>query len=369
MSNKPERLLSIDFLRGITVAGMILVNNPGSWEFIYSPLKHASWNGCTPTDLVFPFFLFIVGLSINYSLGSYVGNSSGKIYLKIIKRSFILFVLGLFIAAFPYFELGTLRIPGVLQRIAIVFLISSLVFLKFSKRNQYIFTVSLLVLYWILMSFVPVPGIDLSNLQPGTNLAAWLDNLLLEGHLWQYTRTWDPEGILSTLPAIASGMIGIFAADWMKKSIESGTKATWLFVAGTFLTLGGLIWDFSFPINKSLWTSSYVLYTSGLALHALAISYWFLDVRKVQIMTKPFIFFGANAITIYVGSELLSKIFYIVSLQTASGELSLKSILFQSLNFSWLGPHNASLLAALIWVSLFWLIAMILYKKKIFIKV
>jgi predicted acyltransferase len=368
---KSERLISIDFLRGLTVAGMILVNNPGSWEYIYPPFRHAQWNGCTPADFVFPFFIFIVGLSVNFSLSPLKnsGANQSKVLVKIFKRSLILFLLGIFISAFPYFQWEELRIPGVLQRIAIVFLFSALLFLKTSRQFQIAATAVILVSYWIIMSFIPVPGVGAANLEAATNMGAWLDRLLLDGHLWQYSKTWDPEGILSTLPAIASGMLGVLTADWLKKDMEPGVKTTWLFISGIALIIGGLIWDIVFPINKALWTSSFVLYTAGLAMHALAISYWFIDVVKVKRFIQPFIFFGSNAITIYVGSELFSKIFYIVSVGDGTSELSLKGWLYNLFNVGWLGSHNASLLLAITWVILFLIPAWIMYRKKIFIKV
>ena len=365
--SKPERLLSIDFLRGLTVAGMIMVNNPGSWSYIYPPFQHAPWHGCTPTDLIFPFFLFIVGLSINFSLtpAKLAEGSKSKLYLKIIKRTLILFGLGLFIAAFPYFDLSVLRIPGVLQRIALVFFVCAIVFLNFSRKSQIIFTALLLVSYWLMMAFIPVPGIGAGNLEPGKNFAAWIDEMILSRHMWANTKTWDPEGILSTLPAIASGMLGVLAADWLKKEKEDGVKVTWLFMVGTLLIISGLIWDGFFSINKSLWTSSYVLYTSGLVLHALGFSYWFVDVLKRRKYIQPFVYFGANAVTIYVASELFAKICYEVTVK----DRSLKDYIYSLFNQPWVGEYNASLAMALFWVMLFLIPAWIMYKKKIFIKV
>jgi predicted acyltransferase len=365
---KSERLVSIDFLRGLTVAAMILVNNPGSWDYVYAPLMHAHWHGCSPTDLVFPFFLFIVGLSINYSLSSIkesVGLSS-TIFRKIMLRTFILFCLGIFIAAFPTFEWNGLRIPGVLQRIAIVFMIGSLVFLTFSKMQQIVFTSILLVAYWLVMTFIPVPGGDVNNLEPGKNIAAWLDNYLLNGHLWSITKTWDPEGILSTIPAIASVMTGIFAAYILKQLKPAAERTTQLFITGTMLVVGGLILDLIFSINKSLWTSSYVLYTSGLAMFAVAISFWYMDVMQVYRKNNPFIYFGANAISIYVASEILAKLVYFIKIDNTT---SLKGYLFDLVNNDFIGPYNASLFIALSWVILFSFMAWIMYKNKIFIKV
>lgn len=368
---RPERIVSVDFLRGLTVAGMILVNNPGSWEFIYSPLEHASWNGCTPTDLVFPFFLFIVGISISYSLS--VARTSPEehktIILKIIKRSLILFALGLLLNIGLESTFATFRIPGVLQRIAIVFFFSALLFLKTSVRTQVILSVVLLIGYWLLMSLIPVPGVGPANLEPGTNLSAWLDRQVLGEHVWRFSKTWDPEGILSTLPAIVSGLIGVLAGTWLKSALDKNEKALKIFVAGNALIVAGLLWGLCFPINKSIWTSSYVLYTSGIALNGLAVSYWLFDIIGWRKYTSPFLAFGSNAITAYMLSELLAKVLYSVPVQYSGNRVSLKGAIFQSLSFDWVSPEFLSFVLALGWVILIWIPIHQMYKKKIFIKV
>jgi predicted acyltransferase len=367
-----DRLISLDVFRGITIAGMILVNNPGTWGNVYPPLRHAEWNGCTPTDLIFPFFLFIVGIAITLSLSKRKerGDNQKELLLNILRRSVILFLLGLVLSGFPYFDLSTIRIPGVLQRIAVVYLISSFLFLKLSLKIQVYLTFSFLVVYWLLMTFVPVPGIGPANLEKTTNFAAWLDNLLLSGHLWRYTKVWDPEGLLSTLPAISTALIGILTGHWLQSKSDMTTKTVWLFVFGSFLMLAGYIWDGWFPMNKNLWTSSYVLYTGGLALNFLAICYWFIDVKKVTWWVKPFQVYGMNAITVFFLSGIVGRLMYMIKFVDSSGtEVSVKNYLFSNLFLTWLTPINASLVWALayifIWLGLMW----ILYSKKIFIKV
>jgi len=370
--DKKERLVSLDVFRGITIAGMILVNNPGSWADIYPPLRHAEWNGCTPTDLIFPFFLFIVGVAITLSLSKRKArdDNQNKLLLNILRRSAILFLLGLILSGFPYFNLSTIRIPGVLQRISVVYLISSFLFLKSSVRMQLYLAFSFLIIYWHLMILIPVPGIGPANLEKATNLAAWLDNLLLNGHLWSATKVWDPEGILSTLPAISTTLIGILTGHWLQSKNDMTTITVWLFIYGSFLMLAGYIWDGWFPMNKSLWTSSYVLYTGGLALNFLAVCYWFIDVKKIQWWVKPFQVYGMNAITVFFLSGIIGRLLSIIKVTSSFGtEISIKEYLFSNIFLSWLSPINASLAWAfvyiLLWLGLMW----ILYSKKIFIKV
>ncbi len=372
-----ERLLSLDVFRGITIAGMILVNNPGSWIDIYPPLRHAEWNGCTPTDLIFPFFLFIVGVAIPFALGKRLekNESHKKITFQIIKRSVILFLLGLIIYAFPFglfghnFNLYALRIPGVLQRIGIVYLFAAILFLKTNYKTQIYTGTSLLIIYWLLMTLIPVPGIGYSNLEPATNLAAWIDNALLKGHLWAISKVWDPEGILSTLPAISTCIMGMITGWWLKSDKDKTTKTAWLFVTGCLSITAAYIWNGWFPINKSLWTSSYVLYTGGLALLFLGICYWFVDVRNSKWWTKPFVVYGSNAIAVYFLSEITGKLLYIISVPSGESNLSLKDFLFNNYFLPLFDPVNASLawaiLYVLIWLGLMW----ILYAKSIFIKV
>ena len=329
MAQNPQRLLSLDFFRGLTVAAMILVNNPGSWGNIYAPLKHAEWNGCTPTDLVFPFFLFIVGVSIAYAMGNKKEDSKShaKTIFKALKRTLILFGLGLFLSLFPKvfteplsaFE--SVRIPGVLQRIAVVFFVSAIIFLKQTEKTIFKLIIAILVVYWALMMFVPVPDVGYANLEKETNLGAWLDRTILtEAHLWKAAKTWDPEGILSTLPAIATGLFGVLVGAYLKrKDVEAATKIAWLFSIGTLTILAGLIWDLQFPINKALWTSSYVLYTGGLATVVLSLSYWIIDVNNYKSFTKPFVIYGVNAITVFFLSGLMPRALNLIKIKQADG--------------------------------------------------
>jgi len=372
-----SRLLSLDVFRGITIAGMILVNNPGTWSAIYPPLRHAEWHGCTPTDLIFPFFLFIVGVAIPFALGKRMekGEKHGKIILQIIRRSVILFLLGLILHSFPFgllghnFDLSTLRIPGVLQRIAVVYLITAILFLKTNYKAQVYIGAAILIIYAMLMQLVPVPGVGYPNLEPTTNLAAWLDNKLLAGHLWSASKVWDPEGILSTLPAIVSSIMGMITGWWLRQDKDKTTKTVWLFVMGCVCMTLGYVWDGWFPINKSLWTSSYVLYTGGLALMFLGFCYWFIDVRNTRWWIKPFQVYGMNAITVFFLSGIVGRLMSFIKITEGEKTFDLKSYLFNNLFLSWLEPINASLLWAimyiLVWLGLMW----ILYTKKIFIKV
>jgi predicted acyltransferase len=374
------RLLSLDVFRGLTVAAMILVNNPGDWGNIYAPLKHAEWHGCTPTDLIFPFFLFIVGVSIAFSLGAKkkMGVPENAIIISIIKRSALLFLLGIILASIPDIfvnpaqTFSTLRIPGVLQRIALVFLVCAILFYKTGVKTQVILFVFILIIYWVLLTLVPVPGGIAPNLEKTTNLGAWLDRTLLtENHLWKFSKTWDPEGILSTLPAIASGISGVLTGVWLRrKDIRADRKVYIMLIAGIISVISGLFFDSYFPMNKALWTSSYVLFTSGLALIVLTILYWIIDVRQVRGFTKPFVVYGVNAITVFFLSSIMAKLFNFIKVPNTDGaEVSLKTWLFQSFfapNFS---PLNASLAWALCFVF-FWLaILWLMYNRKIFIKV
>lgn len=374
------RLLSLDAFRGLTVAAMILVNNPGDWGNIYAPLKHAEWHGCTPTDLIFPFFLFIVGVSIVFSLGNRKANGteSTKIIVAIIKRASILFALGIILALFPDVfvapleAIATVRIPGVLQRIGIVFLITGILFYKTGQKTQILIWILILLVYWILLTFVPVPGGIAANLGKDTGLGAWLDRTVLtESHLWKLSRTWDPEGILSTLPAIATGISGSFAGVLLHhKNQSANKKALWLTIAGCIAVVLGLIWNFSFPLNKALWTSSYVLFTSGLAAIFLASLYWLIDVKRYQTFSTPFVVYGVNAITVYFLSTVMAKLFNFIKVRDVSdAEVSLKTWIFQNYlapNFS---PLNASLAWAILFLSFWFLILWWMYQRKLIIKV
>jgi predicted acyltransferase len=375
----PVRLLSLDVFRGLTVAAMILVNNPGSWSTIYAPLKHAEWNGCTPTDLIFPFFLFIVGVSISYALGSKKDTTSqSKLLFTAFKRALILFALGLFLNLFPKVftepmeALSTVRIPGVLQRIAIVFFITALIFIKTSQKTQLRLFFGILIVYWALMTLVPVPGVGYANLEKETNLGAWLDRTILtEAHLWKSAKTWDPEGILSTLPAVATGLFGVLIGTWLRrKDREESVKISWMFSTGMIAVIVGLIWDLCFPINKALWTSSFVLYAGGLATIGLALCYWLIDVQGYKKGTKPFVVYGVNAITVFFLSGLIPRILSMIMVTMPDGtRVNSRVWMYESFFTPYLTPVNASLAGAitfiLIWLAILWW----MFNKKVIVKV
>ncbi|WP_186736102.1 acyltransferase family protein [Spirosoma utsteinense] len=349
---------------------MILVNNPGDWAHIYPPLEHAPWNGWTPTDLIFPFFLFIVGVSITFALSGKEGDRMAV--GKIVKRSLTLFLLGLFLNFFPRFDIMTVRIPGVLQRIALVYLVCSLLYLKTTPRQQLYILASILIGYWLLMTVVPVPGIGYANLEPTTNLAAWLDRVIITpAHVYKATKVWDPEGLLSTLPAVGTGMLGLLTGTWLRSDRPATDKAAWLFAAGSGLTLGGIVWDSFFPINKALWTSSYVLLAGGLAMLGLALSYWLIDVKHYRRGVLPFVAFGVNAITVFFLSGLIPRMMSLIKVTGAGGlPQGLKEYLYQTfIAPPFADPKNASLAGALTFVLIWFVILWLMYRKNVIIKV
>lgn len=364
----PEgRLLSLDAFRGLTIAGMILVNNPGSWAHIYPPLRHAAWHGWTPTDLIFPFFLFIVGVSVPFSFGKRLtrGDSRAGLLGHVLRRSVILFGLGLFMAAFPRFDFSTLRIMGVLQRIGLVYLLAASSYLFLGRRGRGGLAAALLLGYWALLALVPVPGYGAGDLSPDGNLGAFLDRAILGERLWQ--GTWDPEGLLSTLPAVVTTLLGIFTGEWLRSGRSPGFKALGLLAGGAVGIGLGLLWNLAFPINKALWTSSYVLFTAGAGSVLLAGFYWTMEIRGRRAWAKPMVVYGMNAIAVFVASGLVAKVMGLV--RVGSGDLSLKGWIYQNLFVSWAGPLNGSLAFALAYV-LFWLALMwILFRQRIFIKI
>lgn len=375
MSNKTiqTRLVSLDVFRGMTIAGMVLVNNPGTWSAIYSPLKHAEWHGATPTDYIFPFFLFIVGVAIPLALGKRIEQGVTKdIYLKIFRRAAIIFLLGLFLAAFPFFDVANLRIPGVLQRIAVCYLIASLIFLHADWKKLSIIAVGLLFVYWALMTLIAVPGCDVTTINDKScNLAAYLDRVVFgENHIWKQAKVYDPEGVLSTIPAVVTTISGILTGIWLKTNRSDPEKVGGIFFGGVCLVALGWAWNFFFPFNKALWTSSYVLYTSGLALCFLGFCYWLIDIKGYQKWSKPFVIFGVNALALFVFSGLLTKTLGLIKITAAEGKtVSLYVWIYQNVFLPFAAPINASLMFAvsyiLLWLFLMWL----LYRKRIYIKV
>jgi predicted acyltransferase len=371
------RLVSVDVFRGMTIVAMVLVNNPGNWETTYWPLRHAEWHGWTPTDLVFPFFLFIVGVAIVLALKRRLdaGESKRPLVGKIIKRSVILFGLGLFLNGYPFGLFGprgfgelleTWRIPGVLQRIAVCYLVVALLALFSRPRTLKVLAVVFLVGYWALMTLVPVPGLGAPKLDdPGGHLSAWVDRAVFGDHVWQYAKVYDPEGLLSTMPAIATTLFGVFAGLLLTSNLALVERVARLFVFGGLLVCGGFVWGWFFPINKPIWTSSYAVFTAGLAMCGLAMCSWFFDIRDNPRVATFFAVFGVNAIALYVGSGALARTLAYLQIEGAP----LKQLIHGHLFASWLPPYVASLGYAIAWVGGWFLVLYWMYQRRLIIKV
>ncbi len=420
-----ERLTSLDVFRGFTILLMTIVNNPGSWSSIYPPLEHAEWHGCTPTDLVFPFFVFIMGTAIPFAMP--VKYFDGAVFNKILVRSLRIFCLGLFLSVFSrihlfglegipllgvrlviafavaYALLGNFsikvktilavgifiillslafsglehfedtRIPGVLQRIAIVYFFASILYLKTNLKTQLGVVASILVIYYLLMAFVPVPGFGPANFDKGTNLAAWLDNLVLNGHLWSVSKTWDPEGILSTLPAIGTGILGMYIGQLLNLQTNRTEILKKTAVTGVILLIGGLLWNIIFPINKSLWTSSYVLYTAGIATLCLSLLYYIIDIQGYKKWAKLFLIWGVNPMIVFFFSGIIPRVLGFIQVQnpeTGGEEISVLTLIYKhGIAPCFENPLNASLAYALLYAVFWSVILWIFYKKKMIFKV
>jgi predicted acyltransferase len=377
VSVKPERLLSLDLFRGITIAAMILVNDPGDGPSAYWPLRHAEWNGWTPTDLVFPFFLFIVGVAMAFSFQSHLDRAESRAGLlkHVLWRGLVLFAIGVFLHGFPnHYHLATWRVYGVLQRIAICYVITAVLELWTGWRTQLAVAIACLAGYWILMRYVPVPGFgipshDIPLLDPDRNVVAWLDRKLLMGHLYEGTR--DPEGVLSNIPAVATCVLGLLTGKWMKTDNLPRFKATAMVAVGVVAVAIGRTMHLWFPINKKMWTSSFVIFTAGLALLFLAVFYWVSDVKQHRgLWTRPILVFGTNAIAAYFLSEALAATLSSITLHLGSGSIvSLQDYLYSRLFAPLASPPNASLLYALAYVAVCWAAMAILYRRGIVIKV
>jgi predicted acyltransferase len=371
------RLQSLDLFRGVTIAAMILVNDNGDERAAYWPLKHSAWNGWTPTDLVFPFFVFIVGVSMVFSFASRLkrGESRSHLMLHALRRAAILFALGVFLNGFPNrYHASTIRIEGVLQRIALCYLIAAVLVLWTGARGRWVAIGICLVGYWVLMRFVPVPGFgvpthDIPLLDHDRNLAAWLDRKVFPGHLYEGTR--DPEGLLSTIPAIATALFGVMTGEWLRSAASPRRKTAWMLALGVTGLAAGEIFNLWFPINKKLWTSSYVLFAAGFALVCLALCYWSLDVKRWRgPWTLPAAVFGTNAIAAYTFSEMLAKVLDAGHTYAANGQaLSWQELIYQRVFAPLASPSNASLIYSLAYVLVCLLVTWALYRKRIFIKI
>ena len=395
-----ERLAALDVFRGLTIAGMLLVNNPGSWSAIFPPLRHAEWHGWTPTDLIFPFFLFIVGITTHLSLSARRerGADEGALVRQVLRRGALIFLFGLFLAWFPGFTWGQVagvaeptflervgdrllhtRIPGVLQRIALAYVAGALLTMRSALRTQLVTIAALLLGFWAVMTLVPVPDTGATGLaalaEPSNTVSAWLDRQLLDwgrwgNHLWLQARTWDPEGLLTTVPAVGTVMLGVLAGRWLGRPLPLAERLNGLFAVGALAMVAGLVWHWAFPINKNLWTSSYVVFTAGMAAVTLAVCLWLIDVRRVTWWTGPWIVFGVNPILAFVGSGLMARLIYsVIRVEVEGRTTSLQAAVYQAAYASWLPPQVASLLFALSFVFLWYLILLVLYRKRIFLKV
>lgn len=420
-----ERLISLDVFRGLTILLMTIVNNPGDWGHVYPPLLHAEWHGCTPTDLVFPFFIFIMGVAVPLAMPDKFYD--GTTFNKILVRSLRMLCLGIFFNFFGKIQLfglegiplligrlvitiavgyalmGTfsskvknilafsilfiylflaysgieaysdVRLPGVLQRIAIVYFVVSLLYLKTSQRTQIITGIVLLLSYWAIMTLIPVPGIGEANLDKGTNLASWLDSVLLKGHMYRGTVTWDPEGILSTIPSIVNGIIGLLIGQVLQADTIKIQKAQRMGIIGTILIFFGLIWNIVFPINKSLWTSSYVLYTTGLATVFLTILYYTIDIANYKKGFKPFLIWGVNPMIVFFTSQIIPQALVMIQFKNPHNPEEQINLLSYLYNFGiapfFSNPMTASLAGALIYVCIWTFILWIFYRNKLIFKV
>ncbi len=356
---------------------MLLVNDPGSWSHIYPPLRHAAWHGWTLTDLIFPFFLFIVGVTTHLSLTARRarGADDGQLARQVLRRGVIIILLGLLLSAFPFFPLERitqLRIPGVLQRIGVVYLVTGLLVLRSSLTSQLAVAMAILVGYRLLLGLVAVPGVGYPALAPpDSTLAAWVDRRMLDGHLWAVTRTWDPEGPLSTIPAIATCLLGALAGRWITRPNPLGQRLTGLLALGAAGVLTGWLWSQAFPINKNLWTSSYVVFTAGMACIALAGCMRLVEGRRPGWWSRPFVVFGLNPIVAFVGAEAMARLIYSVIRVSYQGEtVPLQVALYRALGFaSWPSPEAGSLGFAIV-VVLFWYgVLELLYRRGVVIRI
>ena len=366
-----QRLVSLDAFRGATMALMVLVNTPGDGAHVYGPLNHAEWNGWTPTDVVFPSFMWIVGVALTLSLSRRIaaGASRAQLLAQAFRRALILYGLGLLVYAFPNFNLSTQRLLGVLQRIAICYLIAVAIYLYTRVRGQIIWIVSLLAGYWLLMALVPVPGYGSGRLDVEGNLAHYIDRIVLGAHNYASTKTWDPEGIVSTLPAIATVLFGIIAGHILRLERTLTERTTRLLVVGGLLIAAGLICNTWLPINKKLWTSSFALFMAGLDFVIFAIMVWWVDVRGHVRFVKPLVIMGMNAITVYLVSELLEVLLNTVHFSSGGHIVTARDWLFDSLFAPLASPINASLLYAIAYTLLMYAIAYVMYRRRWFIRV
>lgn len=377
LPNQSSRFLSLDVFRGMTVAGMILVNTPGSWSYVFAPLRHAPWNGCTPTDLVFPFFLFAVGNALSFSISKYQALSNSAVLRKILMRSALIFLIGLLLNWFPFVRwqeggyvakaFDTLRIYGVLQRIALAYLGGALIVHFFRPVRAFAVGIGLLIAYWMIL-------LVFGDLTLEGNAVRKLDQWMLgDAHLYRgyfssvlnENIAFDPEGLLGALPAMVSVVFGFLAGAYIRRRGNSFEMIAHLMVAALLALFVGLCWDLVFPINKPIWSSSYVFYTSGLALAVLSVILFFTEMKGYHAWTTPFVLFGKNPLFIFVMSGVLVKIYGLIRV----GDDGLYEALYKSVFQPLAGDYIGSLLFAIAHVLLFLGLAALLDRKKIYIRV
>ena len=382
---------------------MLLVNNPGTWSAIYPPLRHAEWNGWTPTDLVFPFFLFIVGITTQLSMHARRarGDSESALVRQILRRAGLIFLFGFLLNGFPFFTWGPVagnpdpsffdrvvdrlehwRIMGVLQRIAIAYAVAALIAIRSSVRTQVLVAAALLLGYWVIMTVFPVPGTSgtpgalLLN-APGSTMAAFWDRFFLDwsrfglgNHLWTGSRTWDPEGVLSTAGAIGTALLGNLAGWWIGQPRPIAERLSALFAVGALVMMAGAMWNWVFPFNKGLWTGSYVLFTGGMAAITLATTMWIIEVRQVRGWVRPFVVYGVNPMVAFVGSGVMARLIYSIIKVPYDGEMiAVQAAIYRGGFASWLSPMNASLAFAVTFVLFWYVILDQLYRRGVFFKV
>jgi predicted acyltransferase len=368
VETKPARLLSLDAFRGAIMALMVLVNTPGGRNS-YGPLNHSEWNGWTITDLVFPSFLWIVGVAITLSLGNRIaaGVPKSRLFLQVLRRACVIFALGVISYAPPDFNLSTQRLLGVLQRIAICYLIASAIYLTTRWRMQAVWIVALLASYWLIMMLVPAPSYGAGDLAVGHNIANYVDGIVLGAHNYRHTKNWDPEGLISTLPSIATALLGVMAGHILKLKRDLSERTTWLYLAGSILIALGLICDIWLPINKKLWTSSFSLFMAGLDFVIFAGFVWLIDGRGYQRYVRPLVIMGMNAIAVYLASEFVEEALSLIH-PGGKGSPSIHAWIYQTVFAPLASPRNASLAYAICYVLLMYAIAYGMYKKRWFLK-
>jgi len=364
-----RRLVSLDVFRGVTMAAMVIVNNPGDGTHVYWPLEHATWDGWTPTDLIFPFFLFIVGVAITLSRKS-------AAWSAILRRGALIVGIGWILALFPHFDLAHWRLPGVLPRIGVCYLAAAALYkLSAGRRSQAgLLTATAVALcgaYWFWMTHVPTPAGLTGDLSPDGNWGAHIDRAVFgTSHLWSVSETWDPEGILSTIPATATTLLGVVTGLWIGSTAAPEHKTRGLLTAAAAGIAIGYAWHPFFPINKNLWTSSYVFFTAGAACLLLALCYWVIDVRGWRRWTVPFVILGTNAIALFAASALLVNTLVFIKVGSVDGEpLSLWSYLYAIGFEPFFDPYVASLLFAFAHLAVLFMLLAWMYRSRVFLRV